>query len=56
MNKHIVELASVSQQHILTLLLSLVGYFCAKKSSRLFAETNIPGDNIPTTLIEGRAR
>ncbi len=52
----IVEMTG-SSNHLPAVFSLLVGLFVFKKDSRLYIDdTEVPGDNIPTTLIEGIGR
>ncbi len=45
-----------ASNHLPMVLVFLVGLFITRKNSEHNDYSDIPGDNIPTTLIEGRAR
>jgi len=53
----VVEIAA-SSNHLPVVLLFLVGLFVRRKYSEPFYkdDSSIPGDNIPTTLIDGIGR
>jgi len=53
----VVEIAA-SSNHLPIVLSFLVGLFVTRKNSDTLYEgySDIPGDNIPTTLIEGKGR
>ena len=47
---------AASSNHLSIALAFIVGLFITRKNSERVDYSDIPGDNIPTTLIEGRAR
>ena len=47
---------ATSSNHLAMALAFLVGVFITRKDSECIDYSDTPGDNVPTTLIEGRAR
>lgn len=54
--EQVVEIAS-SSNHLPTIFSLLIGLFVFKKDSRIDSiyehDSEVPGDNVPTTLLEG---